>query len=171
MSVATCKLWPPACTAQLFKQTYLPAIEAGKVGRFGLFTLTDKAEQDCTCAYLYNKTLLHLVSHAFEVTARIPLIQPNREGKFGMSKFVDKDADLQALFKKARADWITPPNNEPLGSRSASTARHHGDNDNDTVQATLARISAKSDFKVTPSFTGTNLSHRTRRSYITNASK
>jgi hypothetical protein len=90
-----------------------------------------------------------------------------------MSKFVDKDTDLKALFKTARADWITSPNNEPLGSRNASTARHHGDFDNDTatVQATLARILAKSDFKVTPSFTGTNMSHRARRSFITNASE
>jgi hypothetical protein len=173
VSVATCTLWAPACTMQLFKETYLPAIANGKIGRFGLFTLTDKAEQEDNCAHLYNKSLLYLVSHAFEATARIPLIQPNGEAILGMSKFVDKDTDLQALFKTARADWITSPNNEPLGSRNASTARHHGDFDNDTatVQATLARILAKSDFKMTPSFTGTNMSHRARRNYITNASK
>jgi hypothetical protein len=173
VSVATCTLWAPACTVQLFKQTYLPAIQADKIGRFGLFTLTDKAEQDDNCAHLYNKSLLYLVSHAFEETARIPLIHPSGEAILGMAKFVEKDTDLQALFKKARADWITSPNNEALGSRNASAARHHGDFDNDTatVQATLARILNKSDFKVTPSFTGTNLSHRARRRDITNASK
>lgn len=171
--VATCTLWAPACTVQLFKQTYLPAIQSNKIGRFALFTLTDKAEQDDNCAHLYNKSLLYLVSHAFEATARIPLLQPNGEEILGMSKFVEKDADLQAMFKKAPADWVTSPNNEPLGSRNASTARHHGDFDNDiaTVQATLARILSKLDFKVTPSFSGTNFSNRARRRDITNAIK
>jgi len=41
----------------------------------------------------------------------------------------------------------------------------------DTVQATLAHILDKTDFKVTRSFTGSNLSQQARRSYITNASK
>jgi hypothetical protein len=173
VNVATCTLWAPACTVQLFKETYLPSIQAGKIGQFGLFTLTDKAEQDDNCAHLYNKSLLYLVSHAFEATVRIPGIRPNGEAILGMAQGVEGDAELAAIFKKAGNDWVTSPNNEPLGSRKASTARHHGDFDNDTatVQATLARILAKSNFEVTPDFTGTNLAHQTRRRYITNAGK
>jgi len=41
----------------------------------------------------------------------------------------------------------------------------------DTVQATLAHILDKTDFKVTLSFTGSNLSQQARRNYITDASK
>jgi hypothetical protein len=173
VNVATCTLWAPACTVQLFKETYLPSIQACKIGQFGLFTLTDKAEQDDNCAHLYNKSLLYLVSHAFEATVRIPGIRPNGEAILGMAQGVEGDAELAAIFKKAGNDWVTSPNNEPLGSRKASTARHHGDFDNDTatVQATLARILAKSNFEVTPDFTGTNLAHQTRRRYITNAGK
>jgi hypothetical protein len=102
-------------------------------------------------------------------------MRPDGEAILGMQLFVDGDADLQALFKgkNAGADWVTAPNNEPLGSRNATTARHHGDFDNDTatVQATLARILDKKNIAVTPSFSGTALSHQTRRGYIANASK
>jgi hypothetical protein len=173
--VTTCTLWAPACTVQLFKQTYLPSIQAGKVGQFGLFTLTDKAEQDDNCAHLYNKSLLYLVAHAFEQNVRIPRIRPDGEAILGMSLFVNADAELQALFKskKAGTDWVTAPNNEPLGSRNATTARHHGDFDNDTatVQATLARILDKKNVAVTPSSSVSVLSHQTRRGFIANASR
>ncbi len=39
-----------------------------------MFTLTDKAEQDDNCVNIYNKSLLYLVSNAFEDKQHIPLI-------------------------------------------------------------------------------------------------
>lgn len=142
LPVATCTLWAPACTVQLFKETYLPAVQEGRIGRLSLFTLTDKAEQDDNCARIYNKSLLYLVSHAFEAKPRIPLIRPDGEPILGMARCIDQDAELSKLFAGGKADWVTAPNNQPLGSITASTARHHGDFDNDeaTVHATLARI-------------------------------
>ncbi len=64
--VNTCTLWAPACTIKLFQENYLPAIQSGRIERFALFTLTDKAEQDDNCANIYHKSLLYLVSNAFE---------------------------------------------------------------------------------------------------------
>src|SRR5690606_11629173 len=71
-TIKSCSLWAPACTMELFEKTYLPAIDAGTLESFSLFTLTDPAEQDDHCANIYHKSLLYLVSNAFEAKARIP---------------------------------------------------------------------------------------------------
>lgn len=141
LKVRTCTLWAPACTVELFKQAYLPAIESGTIERFATFMMNDKAEQADNCARIYNKSLLYLVSDAFEEKARIPLA---RDGVpiLGMQKFVDKDTELTALFKGDKGELVLSPNNEPEGSLYASQARHHGDFDDDqsTVKATFARV-------------------------------
>ncbi|KAF0218382.1 MAG: peptidase C1A [Geobacteraceae bacterium] len=138
--IKTCTLWAPAITLDLFKQTYLPLIGKG-IEKFALFTMDDKTEQDDNCARIYNKSLLYLVSNAFEDEPRIPLF---RDGFpiLGMEKFVEDDADMKALFKKNHAEWIRSPNSFADTPANYSTARHHGDFDNDkaTVVATLQRI-------------------------------
>lgn len=173
VSVASCHLWAPACTVQLFKDTYLPAIQGGAVDRFSLFSLTDQAEQDDNCARVYNKSLLYLVAHAFEAKPRIPLIRPDGEPILGMAKFIQADPDLVKLFKSGKADWITAPNNAVSGSADASTARHHGDFDNDgpTVRATLARIVGKTGGAGEVAFSGTTWGRQSRRGFIANATK
>jgi hypothetical protein len=67
--VDTCTLWAPACTTQLFKDAYLPSVHNGTIGRFTLFALDDKTEQDDNVAKIYHKSLLYLVSRAFEESA------------------------------------------------------------------------------------------------------
>ena len=49
-----------------FRETYLPAIEAGRVDRFTLFTLTAEAEIEDEFS-IYGRSLLYLVSNAFEL--------------------------------------------------------------------------------------------------------
>ncbi|MFC4310182.1 C1 family peptidase [Steroidobacter flavus] len=141
IDVESCTLWAPACTVELFKQHYLPAIKKKRIKRFALFALSDKSEQDDNCANIYHKSLLYLVSHAFEDKPRIPLF---RDGVpiLGMEKFLRKDAELMALFKGDNASLVISPNNKPLNSIDASTSLHHGDFDDDsaTVRATLRRI-------------------------------
>lgn len=142
LKIATCTLWAPAMTMELFKQTYLGLINSNAIRRFALFTLTDRAEQDDNCANIYHKSLLYLVSNAFEQKPRIPLFRDG-EPILGMEKFVKNDKELARLFKaNKKAAWILAPNQEPEGSPNASRARHHGDFDDDsaTVKATLARI-------------------------------
>ncbi len=141
LRIATCTLWAPAATLDLFKQAYLPAIRDGGIGRFALFALSDKAEQDDHCARIYNKSLLYLVSRSFEAGAfgeGTPLL--------GMEKWIAADATVRQLFTSGAADLVFSPNDAPTGSVAASRSVEHGgfDDDQATVQATLARVLAAS---------------------------
>ena len=69
---STCTMWAPACTMDFYRENYLPAIRGGSIKQFAIFTLTDRAEQDDDCANIYHKSLLYLVSHAFEKELRKP---------------------------------------------------------------------------------------------------
>jgi hypothetical protein len=141
MKITSCTLWAPACTTTLFKQLYLPAIKEGSIERFTLFTLTDPVEEDDNCAQIYHKSLLYLVSNALEAKLRNPLSKDG-EPLLGMEKFIRKDPDLMALFASGKADWVLAPNHAEEGTAEHSSARHHGDFDNDipTITATFARI-------------------------------
>ena len=105
-----------------------------------LFTLTDEAEQDDECANSYHKSLLYLVSNAFESP---PAGQTNRGRQIlGMEKWIDRDDALPKLFKRKTCRWVRAPNTFADGSPSASRAQHHSDFDDDatTLRATLAHI-------------------------------
>ena len=72
LKIATLTLLAPACTMDFFKQYYVGALQSNSIDGFSIFTLTDQAEQDDNCAGIYNKSLLYLVSNAFERRFRIP---------------------------------------------------------------------------------------------------
>jgi hypothetical protein len=141
LEISSCSLWAPACTIELFKEAYLPAIEDQTLKQFALFVLSDKAELDDDCAGIYHKSLLYLISNALEARPRIPGF---RDGipLLGMEKFIKNDPLLQNLFGRKNAQLIISPNNEPEGFIQSAGARRHGDFDDDkqTVKATLARI-------------------------------
>lgn len=143
LDVASCSLWAPGCTLDLFRATYLEILKARKLGRLALFTLTDQAEQDDDCARIYHKSLLYLVSRAFEAPRSDGA--PHGTPLLGMARFVEAAADLRKQFSEnadGRMTWIKAPNLEDIGSPRASRAQHHGDFDNDqaTLRATLAHI-------------------------------
>ena len=139
LGVSTCTLWAPAASVDLFKQAYLPAVKDGAIGRLSLFVLSDKAEQDDHVARIYNKSLLYLVSRAFEA---------RRQGEgtpiVGMEKWIAGDDALRQLFTSGAADLVFSPNDVSTGAINASRSTEHGGFDDDlaTVQATLARILA-----------------------------
>jgi hypothetical protein len=141
LQIASCTLWAPALTVDLFKAAYVPAIQSGGIKNFTLFTLTDEAERDDNCAKIYHKSLLYLVSNALERRVRIPLFRDG-EPILGMEKFIRQDPELVKLLKRARSTWIQSPNAEAPGSDRHSTSRSHGgfDDDPPTVRATLNRI-------------------------------
>ncbi len=147
--VASCTLWAPAITTELFLATFAPAIEAASIERAAVFALHDAVEQDDNCANIYHKSLLYLVSDAFEDAAvRRPFPHDRATPLLGMAKFVLADspfADQKVvkLIQDQRLDLVLTPNIDrrtPVTEQSAS--RHHGDFDDDelTVKATLARI-------------------------------
>ncbi len=146
--ISSCSLWAPACTITLFKEAYLPVINQNNLNKFALFTLSDSAELDdtvgdgfgSTTITLYNKSLLYMVSNAFEDT--VPgLGSSYGEPLLGMQKYINSDPDLQNLLSNNDIDWILANNpSQP----NASTANHHGDfsHDTATLEATIARILA-----------------------------
>jgi len=144
LPVRTCTLWAPAAAIDLFKDSYVPALETGALERLAVFVLSDPVEQADHCANIYHKSLLYLVANALEEKPRIPLFRDGRP-LAGMEKFLRGDKDLRKLFDSKRADLVIAPNDQPAGSPLASKARQHGafDDDPATVKATLARILGK----------------------------
>jgi hypothetical protein len=132
VKVKTCSLWAPALRMQDFHETYFPAIQAGALEHFALYTLADEAERSDHCANIYRKSLLYMVSNALEEHYEEPIL--------GMEKFVQVDKDLQKLFSKGKARWVKAPDN--TSEPGASKARRHGDFDDDppTLMSTLAAI-------------------------------
>ncbi|MFY8118975.1 MAG: C1 family peptidase [Roseateles sp.] len=139
LKIRTCTLWAPACSTELFKREYLPALKKGGIEDLAVYALDDATEQDDHCAQLYNKSLLYLVSHAFEARQRIPGLQAGTP-LLGLQHCIEADAELAALFGKGgRARLVLAPDK---GRAPLSSARHHGDfdDDPDTVRSTFARI-------------------------------
>jgi hypothetical protein len=134
----TCTMWAPACTIDFYREQYLPAIQDGSIRHFAMFTLTDRAEQDDHCANIYHKSLLYLVSNAFEKELRKPWFRNGGgEPLLGMEKFVNK------LPERDRPkEWVLSPNAVPEGQPGSARSTTHGgfDDDSATLKATLARI-------------------------------
>jgi hypothetical protein len=144
LAIHTCTLWAPACTVDLFRSYYQPIVDDGGIRRFSLFTLTDEAERDDHCANVYHKSLLYLVSNAFEDRPRIPLVRNEGTPILGMALGVDDELRGWFYGLDARADWIRSPNTAGADSDVAARSRSHGGFDDDpaTLQATLRRILA-----------------------------
>lgn len=148
--IKTCTLWAPACSVECFKKHYFPLMSGAgrKIREFALYTLTDQAEQDDHCARIYNKSLLYLVSRAFE--NEFKALNPSWPGVplLGMEKFVRHDPDLTRLFRNSDCEWVLAPNTE-RNPRYASSSTCHGgfDDDKATVNGTLARIVGKNGKK------------------------
>lgn len=142
-TIKTCTLWAPACTVDLFREYYLPLLNGSgrKIRNMALYALTDKAERDDHCAKIYHKSLLYLVSQAFEDDFNwwnprwkgVPLL--------GMEKFIQSDAELKKLMRKNYVDLVLAPNTSSNVQEASSSSSHGGfDDDTQTVKGSLARI-------------------------------
>jgi hypothetical protein len=142
IKISSLTMLSPAITMSLFKEAYYPLLKNAQIERFSIFTLTDKAEKDDNCLDIYNKSVLYLVSNAFEDKPRIPSI---RDGVpiLGMEKFIQEDAEIKELFKKKTFNWILAPNtNGQDGSLLKSDAQSHisFDDNETTLRALLCNI-------------------------------
>ena len=122
------QLLAPAANIALFKSHIVPLLEQQHgVDKLSLFTMTRHYEQADNCAYIYQKSLLYLVSAALETRKNTPIS--------GLDESLRADADTRALFglegSPGRADihWS-------VSSTTASTS--HGGFDDDP--ATLASV-------------------------------
>ncbi|WP_305801399.1 hypothetical protein, partial [Thiolapillus sp.] len=82
LQIETCSLMAPACTLDWYRDSYVPVLdEKGRlqIRDMAIYNLLDELEKDDTVTALYHKSLLYLVSNAFERQKERPLL--------GMQKF------------------------------------------------------------------------------------
>jgi hypothetical protein len=127
----------PALRLDLFEEKILPAYQSGKVAVYTQFHLADVVERRDDLALLnlplYHKSLLYLVSNAFERPIGAPLL--------GLEKCLRADL-LQPPAGAEVWDWIPTPNPSPGDPLRRSLSTTHGgfDDDGDTLRAVVERI-------------------------------
>jgi pimeloyl-ACP methyl ester carboxylesterase len=128
--VRTCSLMAPAATIDLFHSHYRPLL--GPQTPFGVdqmtvYNLTDQLERDDNVAAVYRKSLLYLVSRAFEEQTPAPLL--------GMQTHSAPLPDLAPGVLEVLYSSGPGP-----GVRSASTSHGGFDNDPHTMNDVLRRV-------------------------------
>jgi hypothetical protein len=108
---ASASFMAPAITVAAFDRHVRPHLQSGVLARYQQFHLTDRAEQDDGSCGAYRRSLLYLVSEAFEGGAGTPIL--------GMQKFFDAyGAGL-------------PNTSAHVAPGSVSAATEHGEFDED----------------------------------------
>jgi hypothetical protein len=118
----------PAVRNDLFTSHLLPLAQAGTIARVLMCTMTEEAEREDDLIEpagipLYGKSLLYLVSRAFEPKRKTPIL--------GLQETLLQDAVLNAYFSGGggRLELSPSAGNPPNPN---CTARRHGCFDNDT---------------------------------------
>lgn len=146
--VRSVQLMAPAISVELFKRKMLPLIQKNKDLNPTLYVLSDKGERDDDVGP-YGKSLLYLVSNAFEYRRETPLL--------GMEKFINMDnpelrkdeidKDIYQLLKKDLNGWPRlviagkAPARKVIGPDICRASSHSAfDNDSFTLNSVLYRI-------------------------------
>lgn len=149
--VKSLQFMAPAISIDLFKEKFLPLIEFNSDLNPTLYVLSDKGERDDDVGP-YGKSLLYLVSNAFERRRETPLL--------GMEKFINSanreldkkyiDTDVAKLLKKDFKGWPRlviageAAANRQIGADISRSDSHGGfDNDSFTLNSVLFRILGK----------------------------
>lgn len=124
-SISTCSLLAPASTVSLFDQLYRPLLENKFIQEMTIYKLNERLELDDIVAKIYGKSLLYLVSRAFE--------DQTPEAIVGMEKY-RKQLDVSGL---PVTSVISDGQNN---KRSRSTSHGGFDDDPFTLNDMLKRI-------------------------------
>jgi hypothetical protein len=134
VSWKTLQFMAPAIRMDLFKQAMVPKIVKGACPQPSLYILSKVGELDDDVGP-YGKSLLYLVSNAFEGKREVPLL--------GMQKFINEDIELSALLGR-NIDGLPGIVVSGEGDKPGATAKSdtHGgfDNDPNTMNSVLVRI-------------------------------
>jgi len=135
--VKTLHLLAPAVNLETFHDRLAPKIGDG-VDHLAVYTMTKRHEEADNCFGVYRKSLLYLVSHAFERSLRTPII--------GLERSLRADSQLTRLFgldgrPSSIAEVVWSPTSVTAG-RAASTSTTHGgfDDDAPTMNSVLRRV-------------------------------
>lgn len=139
LGIESCSLWAPAIRRDLFDATFGPLVKSQAVKKLAIYTLSENAEKADNCLGAYSRSLLFLVSNAFEGARRTPLV--------GMQHY--HDSSLKSL---TNAEFITSRSDLPpvlkagakVSALDSGSQTHGGfDNDDSTLWSTLARIKGR----------------------------
>ncbi len=136
LQIKTLTLFAPACTMELFESNLLAHLGQG-VERLTVFNLSDRAERDDKVGPVYHKSLLYLISEAFETSKVKPIA--------GMHRFWSDDSAARKGFSKPvfTSDYgVIHSAGGAGGIRLKTDSRSHGgfDNDEDTLNSMLRII-------------------------------
>ncbi len=139
-------LMAPAISVEDFRREMLPFVKRGKCPHPSLYILSDVGERDDTVGP-YGKSLLFLVSNAFEGERGTPLLGMerfvSRRGETGGDYIEEGDEDIVKLFEK-EVDGLPSLVVAGAGAGAKSTSRSdsHGGFDNDewTLNSILRRM-------------------------------
>ncbi len=130
----------PAVRIDLFKQMVVPHLASGKVAHFEMFTMDEEAEKDDDLVEplgvpVYGKSLLYLISNAFEPETKKAAI-------LGMQERFERDPDIVNLFKPNGAHRLELSHAKGKPHNPATHARMHGcfDTDDQTMRSVLETI-------------------------------
>ena len=121
----------PACSIEQYKQTYLPVIQGKtslKIENLYIYNLMAQLERSDNVGGVYEKSLLYLVSNAFERKKGKPLL--------GMAKFKKLVSTAQGRPKFIYSNGVD-------GKESLSTSHGGFDNDPATMNNILYSILGK----------------------------
>ena len=142
LEVAQLHLLAPAITNALFHEKLAPLI-GNRIAAASLFAMNRETERADNCAGLYHKSLLYLVSRAFEPAKDTPIL--------GMEDFLRRDPAARALFGDNCN--LSPTAPEPRNRASASTSHGGFDNDPATIESVVRQVMALPDHApVSPPF-------------------
>ncbi|MBM3345680.1 MAG: C1 family peptidase [Betaproteobacteria bacterium] len=130
----TLQFMAPAMRMDLFKDVVMPEIAARRCPRPSLYILDDEAERGDDVGP-YGKSLLYLVSNAFEAEPGVPLL--------GMQIFLAADAKVSRLLTEdldARKGVVVAGEAGEMGAVSRSETHGGFDNDVATMNSVLTRI-------------------------------
>lgn len=124
-NVSTCSLLAPAATLSLFNDLYRPLLKSKFIEEMTIYNLNERLELDDHVAKVYGKSLLYLVSRAFE--------DSTPESILGMEKYT-KNLDLDNIpVSRVISDGLK-------NKRSRSISHGGFDNDPYTLNDVLKRI-------------------------------
>jgi len=132
----TLQFMAPAMRMDLFKQTIKPLVDNGTCPHPTMYILSDEGERDDDVGP-YGKSLLYLVSNAFEGRRETPLL--------GMQRFIQSDTEMTTFFDEAidgHPSLIIAGDRSRKDATSVSESDSHGGFDNDpaTLNSILWRI-------------------------------
>lgn len=134
ISWQTLQFMAPAIRLDVFKELMVPEIEHGTCPKPSMYILSKAAELKDDVGP-YGKSLLYLVSNAFESARGVPLL--------GMLDFLEEDEKLLKLLQSEINDLpgiVVSGEGKKAGAIAKSKTHGGFDNDPDTMNSVLFRI-------------------------------